>query len=180
LGFGDTKAGLGFGDTKAGLGLLFGDEKPGLGGVLFGDEKPGLGPDGKKLGPGVVPITLLSSSDDSQAAGLTVAGLFRQVGQALSTLELMAANVETVVVDIANPTLMGKSDATPPFESADLRIERAFQTLQDTSAAVRQMLRQVLAHPVQGFGPTSDGLDPETRLALADFGGLNRQALKLL
>jgi hypothetical protein len=168
LGFGDTKAGLGFGDTKAGLG--FGDTKAGLG-LLFGDDKPGLG---------LPPIPLLSSTDDAHAAGLTVAGLFRQVGRALSTLEQIAANVERVVVDIADPELMGNSDPAQPLESADLRVQLAFQALQDTSSAVRQTVRQVLAHPVQGFGPASNGLDPETRLALADFGGLNRQTLKLL
>jgi hypothetical protein len=179
------------GPKPVGLGFDPGDPRMrGPKPVGLGLERPkpvGLGPDAvnpdtgldstsARLGPAAA--FLAASADSTQSAALVVVNLFAQISQSLSAVEQMTGSVERTAADLAASTV-GRSNGSPSAVG-DARLARAFQLLQDASSLARQTLRGVISHPVQGFGPSDNGLDLETRLQLADTGGLNRRTLKLL
>jgi hypothetical protein len=162
--------GMGNGETKPGTGN--GETKPGTGN---GETKPGTGDVGTLLRP-------RSSSGDLRAdlALLRVADLFKQVGEALITLEAAATSVEAAAraMLIVSPVLT--PDPRDAQKATAKEIDQSFRVVEEASSETRRTVRRILAHPVYGLGPGEEPLSLDIREDLALFGGLSRRHLKLL
>jgi len=191
LGAGDEppfKTGMGAGDEppfKTGMGA--GDEPPFKTGMGAGDEPPfktGMGTGDEppiKTGMGILPW--LDAADMGIGAFTnpirTVAGLYRQVAQALQLSEEAVAKIEGLVRSLlAN----GSIPQDVEYKQRGIeQVQRSFRELKEMVAQAKRTTGWVLTHPAYGLGPspqTAQGTVPREQLAMV--GGLSSRVLRLM
>ena len=75
---------------------------------------------------------------------------------------------------------VGQSHGTPVLERRDLPIRRAFEILREAATSARRTIRDVIANPWYGLGPSTANFDLDTREELANAAGMGARDLRLI